>query len=233
MIPGIVAGRPVIGGGGGGGDPYWADVSSLLHFDGPNGSTTFTDETGKSWSAAGNAQLSTTGPKFGSACGLFDGTGDYISTTSHADFGFGAGDFTIEGWAYRTATGDRCIFDNRNGSSTGIGVYATVSAGGTGGLAVASNTAVMARAPDTTPSASWYHWAVARSGTTLRGFVNGVQELSVTDSRTYASSAPCVIGATYLAGAGFSGRLDEIRITKGVARYTSAFTPPTAPFPNS
>src|SRR5690606_17008690 len=93
------------GGGGGGGDPYWANVSALLHFDGEDESTTFTDETGRIWTPGGDAKISTTGPKFGTGCGLFDGDGDYLTTASSDGFAFGTGDYTIEAWVY--IAGDR------------------------------------------------------------------------------------------------------------------------------
>ena len=66
-----------------------ANTKSLLHFDGANNSTTFTDETGKTWTAHGNAKISTAQYKFPTGSGLFDGTGDYIDTPDHADFNFG------------------------------------------------------------------------------------------------------------------------------------------------
>ena len=75
-----------------------AFTKSLLHFDGADASTTFTDESGKTFTARGNAQLDTAQQKFGTASGLFDGTGDYIDTPDHADWFLGTGDFTIDFW---------------------------------------------------------------------------------------------------------------------------------------
>jgi hypothetical protein len=80
------------GGGGGSTDPYWSSVVSLLHFDGANASTTFTDQTGKTWSAYGGVQIDTAQSKFGGASGLFNGASDYITTPSTAELTFGAGD---------------------------------------------------------------------------------------------------------------------------------------------
>jgi hypothetical protein len=66
-------------------------TKSLLHFDGDNASTTFLDESGKTWTRYGDAQISTAQNKFGPSSGLFDGTGDYITTPQNADFDFGDG----------------------------------------------------------------------------------------------------------------------------------------------
>ncbi|MGE3298622.1 MAG: phage tail protein, partial [Porticoccaceae bacterium] len=77
---------------GAGEDPYWNNVVALLHMDGTNGSTTFTDQKGHTFTATGNAQISTAQSKFGGASALFDGTGDLVSSADHADWALGAGD---------------------------------------------------------------------------------------------------------------------------------------------
>ena len=72
----------------------------LLHFDGADGSTTFTDSslTPKTRTANGDAQIDTADSKFSGASGLFDGTDDYITTPDSADFVLGSEDFTIDLW---------------------------------------------------------------------------------------------------------------------------------------
>src|SRR3990172_8980810 len=69
---------------------------SLLHGDGVDGSTTFTDEDGRIWTPSGNAQIDTAQKKFGTGSMLFDGTGDYISTPDSIDFFFGTENFTVD-----------------------------------------------------------------------------------------------------------------------------------------
>ena len=69
---------------------------SLVHFNGIDGTTVFDDDREKVWTAGGNAQLDTAQKVFGSASGLFDGAGDFISTPDHADFHFGYGEFCID-----------------------------------------------------------------------------------------------------------------------------------------
>ena len=73
-------------------------TKALLHMDGSDGSTTFTDESGTTWTANGNAQIDTAQSKFGGASGLFDGASDYLQTPYTADHNTGTGDFTIDQW---------------------------------------------------------------------------------------------------------------------------------------
>ena len=220
-------------------DPNFANVVLLLHMDGADASTTFTDHSSsaKTVTANGNAQIDTAQSKFGGASGLFDGTGDYLSLASHADFGFGTGAYTIEGWVRFTGTSaDKCVFDTRTGSNTGIGIYVDQSLANAGNrLTLTSNTSTIGGVSSTqfAASSAFQHWAVCKSGTTVRGFIDGTQVWSITDSRTLASASTAFLAANYLGTQAFSGHLDDVRVTKGVARYTSGFTPPAAAFPNS
>lgn len=210
-------------------DPYAANVVSLLHFNGTDGSTTFTDVLGKTWTASGNAQIDTAQNKFGGASGLFDGTGDFITTPVTSDFAYGTGDFTWEVWArFNSVTGNQYILDHDVNEgviqyvfgglkyyniNTGIGspLYTT------GGGALSVNT--------------WYHIAVSRESGVTRFFVDGDLKSSGSDSFNYTSSGLSV-GRYGAGGNNLDGWLDDLRITKGVARYTSNFTPPSAEFPN-
>ena len=213
------------------GDPYWGNVVALLHFDGADASTTFTDVKGHTFTASGDAQIDTAQSKFGGASGLFDGTGDYVTSDSSADFGFGSGDYTIEGWARQgNVSGDRLLIDTRIGGQ-GVGLYSSTSTSARK-LVLANNTAVIATSSNTIPIDSWVHVALTRASGTVKGFLGGAQEFSVTDSRTLAASTQIRFGANNGAGQLYIGHLDEWRITKGVARYTSSFTPPPAPFQN-
>lgn len=218
-----------------GGDPYFANVVALLHMDGVNGSTTFTDVTGKIWTPAGNAKISTAQSKFGGASGNFDGVGDNISATDNSDFGFEDGDFTVEGFCYQPGiSGAYCLFDNRTSGATGFAIYA---GGGTGvginKLSYFDNTAAIALYGSTgMPVNTMFHWAVTREGSTVRLFQSGTQVASGTDSRTMASSVSPVIGSAWNNSQNFVGWIDEVRVTKGVARYTANFTPPAVAFPD-
>lgn len=221
-------------------DANFSSVVLLAHMDGFDTSTVFLDNSAsaKSITAAGNAQLSTTNPKFGTACGLFDGTGDYLSVDNHSDFDFGAGNFTIEMWvmrqaspsvvygllAKRTSTSNFAPF-NLELKNTG-GLTAQVSTTGSSWVTINSSSGLSLN--------TYYHIALVRDGTTLRLFIDGTADgtESVSGSLT-TNTTPLIIGAaSSTAEFGWNGRLDEIRITKGVARYTSNFTPPSAAFPD-
>jgi hypothetical protein len=177
----------------------------------------------------GNAQISTTQSKWGGSSMSFDGNGDYLFTPSSVDFVFN-GDFTIEFWVYRAGssaggTGNyESLVATYNGS-TGYGVWWLNTTN-------VLHTRVEGTTADTTTALSnstWYHVAVTRSGSTVRTFVNGVQGSSFTSSAT-ASNPGLYIGAQTV-NKNFNGYIQDLRITKGYARYTSNFTPPTAAFP--
>lgn len=213
---------------GSGGDSQFGSVVALLHFDGTDGSTTFTDVKGHVFTPAGNAQIDTAQSKFGGASGLFDGTGDYISTPSSADFAYGTGDLTWELWVrLATTAGNQYILDHGSNGGTlqyngGLQYYNATT--GTGSPLYTTKPALTA--------GTWHHIAVSRSAGTTRLFVDGVLKASGADSRNYAAQA-LRFGYYGGGGFGFSGHLDEVRITKGVARYTADFTPPAAPFPDT
>lgn len=74
-----------------------ANTKILLHLNGEQGSTTFTDESSKAWTKVGNAMITTGQYKLGGASGQFvEATNDWIHTPDHADFYIGTGDYTIE-----------------------------------------------------------------------------------------------------------------------------------------
>lgn len=197
----------------------------LLHCDGADASTTFTDSSssGHTVTANGNAQIDTAQSKFGGASYLSDGTGDYLRLPSHADFGFGTGDFTVDLWMRPATTGDMWIYMGEANADADVGVR------------IETNKLVYFRpnvdyiTGTTSVSAdTWYHVAVARSGTSTKLFLDGTQEGStLSDSVDYGASRQPFIGALYDASLSFNGWLDEIRISKGVARWTANFTPPT------
>jgi hypothetical protein len=211
-------------------DPQYGSVSLLLHGNGTNGSTTITDNspTPKTVTAVGNAQISTAQSKFGGSSILLDGTGDNLdlAAISFAD----SENFTLECFLYKNAGGYGNVFGG--GSGTQIG-YDLSAAPGTstgtiymyfaGGFGVsASGTAVTLN--------TWNHLAWTRQGSTCRAFVNGILQGSGTRVDAFSFS---VIGASASGGAqAVNGYIDDLRITKGIARYTSNFTPPAAPFPD-
>ena len=155
----------------------------------------------------------------------FDGSGDYLSLGSSADFAFGTGDFTIEVFVYKdSADGDAAIFDL--GSTNTSGSFAIVWDGGT--LTVRIDGLGNDLSTTEAPSNKWIHVAVARSGSTLRLFVDGDLKASGTRSNNITQSTP-YIGDLNLFDYDFTGFLSNFHIVKGTALYTSNFTPPSAP----
>lgn len=213
---------PSAGGGGGGSDPLFASVTALLLM-----ATDFTDVKGNTWTASNGATV--TGGE-----GEFDGDA-WISAPSSANFGFGSGDFCAEGFfSADVLSGNMCLLDTRTGANAGIGVYAVATSIGNV-FAYADNGGVVAGSGTFTIGAS-VHWAMAREGTTVRGYLGGVQQFTTTDSRTLASASTCFIGDNYVAPSQpIDGQMPGgVRITKGDCRYPggTTFTPP-ASFPTS
>jgi hypothetical protein len=132
---------------------------------------------------------------------------------------------------YLNSTGTQVVLDNRNSPASTSKIYiAYVS----NSLNFYTNNANPAITGGSLSSSTWYHIAIARSSGSTKMFVNGTQVGSTySDTQDYTASN-IVIGAdSYTLGADpFNGFIDDLRITKGVARYTSNFTPPTAAFPN-
>lgn len=234
MIPGITAGG--VSAGGGGGDPYWANVSLLMHMDGSDGSTTFTDSSpeGHTVVANGDAKITTAQSRFGSASGAFNASlSSYLSAPDDASLVFGTGDYTVEGFArFNSVNAFRRIFSTTTGAFAPeclivrLTSTSRIFAYGGDGSGLTSTTVITTDA--------WYHIAVTREGSTLRLFVNGVLEASETITSD-TTQALRFFGGYYTVGSAefMSGWMDEVRVTKGVARYTADFTPPDAPFPDS
>ena len=178
----------------------------------------------------GNAQVSTTQAKWGTTSMYFDGTGDYLAIPSGYNLGFGTGDFTIEGWLYLNATSSySTIMSNRpNGSDTTTGRWSVAVRSSAfefyanGGQIVSAGTV---------STSTWTHFAVTRASGSIRLFLGGTQVGSTTSFTTDLSSLATWVGANGAGTEQIDAYMDDLRITKGYARYTANFTPPTAAFP--
>ena len=221
-------------------DPYRSQVSLLLHGDGTNGSTTIVDSSPspKTGTAVGDAQISTAESKFGGSSIVFDKVDDRITYASSNDFAFGTGDFTIEFWAYSRdvdASTQRgfCQISSVTGGLAPTGDGVAIHQGiGTGGIRAAIGPSDrLASSAGLVDTNTWFHIALTRSGTTAFLFVDGVIVDSITNT-TNLSQNNFVLGGYFSTSFLYDGYIDDFRITKGVARYTANFTPPTAPFPD-
>ncbi len=185
----------------------------------------------------GNAQISTTQSKWGGGSMSFDGSGDYLkSNVSTSDlYGFG-GDFAIELWLYRNATGQTILVDSRPTGGGGTSAYYVLYVNTSNVLSWFVGGSVRITGTTTISNSTWYHIAIARSGSSTKMYLNGTQEGSTyTDSTALicASERPYVGADANDLTSNLNGYIDDLRITKGNARgYTgSTITVPTAPFP--
>lgn len=212
-------------------DPNFANVSLLLHADGTNGSTSFTDFSpiAHTLTTNGNAQVSTTSPKFGTGSLLLDGSGDDLSIPASTSLAFGTGSFTMEAFIKITAFQNCYIFGQRAFGGFHMGVLAD---GRFLGITPALNS--IAEPSVSMVEGTWYHVAFTRDASSnIRIFVDGVLRNSNTSSEDGNATGTSYVGQTGINDRYFYGRFDELRITKGVCRYTADFTPPTAAFPDA
>ena len=174
------------------------------------------------FTANGDAQLSTAIKKFGTASLLLDGTGDSVTSTNSNVI---EGDFTVEFFAYATSFAqDAILWDNRvansgfaigTNTSSQIIIYANGIAVSTGFSGFNNN--------------AFNHIALVRNSGTLTVFVNGSSRGSSSTYNTDYPNQPYNIGSSHTDTNYFTGNIDEFR-TSTVARYTSAFTPPSSEF---
>lgn len=227
-------------------DPYFSSVKLLLHCDGTNGSTTFTDSSpaAKTVTANGNAQISTTNPKFGTGRCELDGANDYLSLVDSNDWNFDNNDFTVEMWIYPDTVASQQFlvsqFESSGGADSNSNFMLTLLASGQIQF-VGYNIAtpyVATSATGVVSASTWQHVALVRDGGTIRIYVGGVQVATTTISTVTLNNSTCPL----LFGVRFTdltfdydGGYDDIRITKGVCRYPSGttFTVPSAAFPDS
>jgi len=159
----------------------------------------------------------------------FDGTADYLSSPTNAAFGYGTSDFTVEFWLYLNSNVLQTIYSNLSSvSSINPHIYVSTT--------IRYYTNGADRITGATLSAGqWYFIAVCKASGSTKLFVNGVQSGSTyTDANNYGSTAPLGIGTYWDAGApvatsNANGVISNLRVLKGTALYTAAFTPPTAP----
>jgi hypothetical protein len=193
-----------------------------------SGFETVTDRLGKTVNINGGAKLSTAQKKYGTASLALDGSGDYLTVASAPDFAFGTGEFTVEAWIYVTAnTGsNQIIFDFRSADPQ---VVPTVYIDGpTNHFRMSADGAVRIDTGVAPMLNTWTHIAVSKTGTSTKFFINGGQAgLTYSDSLDYIQG-PLTIGSRFNATNGFTGYIDDVRITKGLGRYTGVYIPPTA-----
>ena len=229
--PAVLRARPI--------DPYFSKVGLLLHFDGSDGSPTFVDQIGHAVTAGGSAQISTAAPVFGSGSALLNGSTDYLSIADVADLEFGSLDHTIECWLTPTTTLNgstaQKVIACKWGASTPNLAWLLGYDTGTLNYNISNNISSPAASGAITLTAGVpVHVAACRAGTTLYMLAGGallgtasVGSLGISDTTQAINIGRKGNGAAYM-----DCRIDEFRITIGVARYTAAYAVPTGPFPD-
>ncbi len=224
-----------------------AYTNLLLHSDGRNGTAAFIDDTGKTITANGNAQIDTAqykvnGGKFSQA-GLFDGSGDYLSVADSDDWYFGSGNFTIDLWVRYNDLTNYQMFIGQYDSSNAYWYFGIGNAANFNNLrlGVMSSGATIAdyRTSDLSWNLNhWYHVAIVRNGISIKLYIDGVSQSIIAGGVNIGSnSIPDYTSALYVGQKGdnseyVNGWLDEIRISKGIARWTSNFEVPFLEYNN-
>lgn len=192
----------------------------------------------------GNVISVTTQKKFGNSSIYFDGTGDYITFPDSEDWYFGSGDFTIDCWVrFNTLPADlnvSMIYNqyvdsshfiffglHRLDASYGVGVYKWIFQQDDGGIFP-----IDMRRQITISAGQWYHIVILRTGTSFQIYQDGVKQGNdeVVDITLPNLAGSLLIGRHGDGNHRFAGYIDEYRISKGIARWTSNFTPPIAPY---
>jgi hypothetical protein len=222
-------------------DPYWNDVSLLIRGD------TLTD-------LSGNHTIINNGVTAGdttyfkhstSGSMSFNGSSDFISIPDDASLELGSDDFTVECWAYHDGNmtnGEYVYFAGKTdleSNRTPFVFGTTIASGGSAPMrfiVVTSSTYYTTQDTADFPTSQWVHVAGTRSGNTITLWINGVAKATATMSGAAVdNSHPLYIGkhATTmpLGAVPWKGNIEDFRLTPGVARYTSNFTPPTKSFP--
>lgn len=206
----------------------------LAHFDGPNNSQTFIDAVGRHSFIPSGTQivLSTTQFKFAPSS-LSSNAVDLLKIGDALDdFQFGTGDFTIDYWVWMNDfTTNNVVWETRDASSQ---AYLFYNSGGVGRhFEVYNGTSNIIVGSLTASATTWYHIALVRSSGILRQFVNGNLDGQVADARNIGVptfNTPNIGGDRNFVGQRINGFIDEFRVVKGYAVWTSPFTPPSTPY---
>jgi len=215
-----------------------ANTSLLLNF---TNAGIFDSATKNNLTTIGDAKVSTAQSKFAPTSVVFDGNSDALTILNSENFNLGSSDFTIEFWMYMTSFSDGKAILSKGWPTlnapfliyqdTVNNIVAFYSSSNGSSWSIADRQTIIS-APQIN---QWYHVAISRSGNTFRLFSNGQLTTTFTSSSSlFNTTQQITIGSGSNTSANnFAGYIQDLRITKGVARYTAAFTPPTAPFPTN
>jgi hypothetical protein len=229
------------------GDSFFSNVSLFMHFDSANGSTTFIDSSLNGFAttpvdnSGAGPQIDTSAPAFGTGALQFSSAGANVNQvtvpiTAGGPLDMQGGSFTVEGWAKYDPSDTGGMLVNCGtpaGVPNGFEITTTISGGSVtlgGELIFTDGSSVNLNGPTATIAAgTWYAWALVRNGTSVNLFLNGTEGiLNTIPAKALRVGLTFNIGGQFGLGnspRGPGGELDELRVTKGIARYTSSFTP--------
>ena len=205
--------------------PLTAITNTSLLINGTNAGIIDKSQTAKTLTLNGDVKSSTTQTKYLTSSMYFDGTGDRIEVANSTELQMGTGDFTFEWWWYpTTAAVMRPICINGTGAgSWSIIMYANQT------FDLAFATSAVFSSTISYSINTWEHIAIVRENSTVTCYVDGISQQSATNTTNL--NATTVLGIGYDTAASsqaYQGYMSDVRITKGLARYTANFTPPTA-----
>lgn len=218
---------------------YFNLVQLLLHAEGADAGEVITDHSSYARTlvnaAATKVYTNTAQFKFGTASLRYPGTSARL-TLANAALAIGTGDFTLEMFA-RPGAGDKVANRGQLQLSATAGGLTTSNVANLALYCGNSNWAWVRNGASVAGGiacveGTWAHLAICRGAGTIRLFVDGAVAESLADTTNYAGTELC-LGGYYSTAFVSTGWQDEVRLTIGLARYTSSFVPPTAPFPNA
>ncbi len=218
------------------GNDHWTEY--LLHGEGTNGGTTFTDSSKNATaiSRTGTATTSTTQFKLGLTSISIPGGTSALFPTSNAGLVYGTADFTVDFWVYFNSlvSPNVILYDDRPTGTNGFYATIYVDTLSTPTFRYLTNSSNRITGATTIVINTWYHVALSRVSGTTKLFLNGVQEgSSYTDSDNLISGGTSrpLIGISGVDGSGsFNGFIDELRVSKGIGRWSTTFAPPKQPY---
>lgn len=232
-----------------GGDPYFSDVRMLLHMNGANSGTTFTDSSSfaHTITRGGGPITSTAQVKYGSASlyiSMANSNANYLDAGDSSNLEFGASDFCVEGWLYLgiavTSGQGGPVFSSKYAASNFEHICYSIGGASSTltlyfGWTTDGSTQNYVNSGSFTPAlTTWMHIAYVRSGSNFYFWRNGTQQGSTGSVTGTIHSGTGVWRCLGWAGGSntLTGNMDDIRVTVGQPRYTSSFTPPATQFPD-
>lgn len=219
-------------------DPYWNYVTLLLTGDGSSGSTSIVDSSKLNNTITNTGvTINTSTKKYGSGSLYFNGS-SFLTTANSAITNVGSGDFTVDFWVnFNSVSATQNIFEGYTDNSLSMRFGINFQAGSANGLCISkSNVSDNDYCNYSFSTGGWYFISIVRQSGVIKFFVNGFLQTDqnpVIAGYSFPSTVNMNIGRNHNAPRPeyFNNYIDDFRITVGIARYTTNFTPPTAPFP--